>query len=969
MDAPSYMVRMFGTLSVTIGGEPVAAWRTRKTASLFAYLAYRAGRTVPREVLADLFWPEAPDGGRNSLSVALSTIRELLGEHASTILKWDRVSVGILADALATDVAEFHGHWQRARAPGGPCLEDLEACVRLAAEPLLDGFYDEWVLLERDVLAAHRAEAALALARIYLDRGDTELAVEMARMVLATDELNEDAHRLVVLALKRSGNIAAALHQYALMERILQTELKTPLSETSASLKRELEDEAGGRLKDLLAPSNLPSGFTRFFGRNGETATVEAQLLQQRRRLVTLIGPGGIGKTRMAAEIAHRMAKPLGGRVWWVPMGGVDRAELLPDRVLFALGVTQQPPRDPFQAIGLVLGSRPALLVLDGLEHLGQDGALILRTLLERVGCVACLCTSRSALHLQGECRIQVPPLGVEDGDEGPSPSLELFLDRSELAGSRLELGGPDLGDARALCRVLEGIPLAIELAASRLTDLTVGDLLQRIEDRFGLLESDELDRAERHRSLAATLEWSIQLLSPPARRAFGALCVFRNGFDAEAVGAVLGDPRPGPVLSELVRHSLVERRESPSGARYAMLDTMREFALRRAEPHELHGFAHRHAIHFERLAEQCHRHARGQDQARWFEMLDTESDNLNAALDWCLGDKGDPELGRSIVGYLHHYWMFRRSFSLSKLYAQRLLECPFGDLASDAVGRCRFTLSGVAMYRGDAATALEAGTRSTAVWRELGDSWWLGYSVAWEGVMGFLIGDLARATTFLQEAVEISREVSDPWVRSYARLHLGFVCLLAGDASQAARLTAEGLVEARRAGDGWLLAYAEFIASALETATGRDWSVVAGSAERAHLGFDAIKDQWCAAWALNLRGLAACRQGDPDSGWRFHLESLHRRSDMGDWSGVPVALDGLADAAERLDALEVASCILAASDEWALRLGVPRLPIFRPACDDVRARIQARGDPPGQGSTRRVTVEEILASWDRPPI
>jgi predicted ATPase/DNA-binding SARP family transcriptional activator len=960
---------MFGTLSVTIGGEPVAAWRTRKTASLFAYLAYRAGRTVPREVLADLFWPEAPDGGRNSLSVALSTIRELLGEHASTILKWDRVSVGILANALATDVAAFHGHWQRARAPGGPCLGDLEACVRLAAEPLLEGFYDEWVLLERDVLAAQRAEAALALAAMYLDRGTPARAVETARLVLVADELNEDAHRLIVLAHKKNGNIAAALRQYALMERTLHTELKTPPSETSASLKRELEDEAGGRLRDLLAPSNLPSGFTRFFGRKEETATVEAQLLQQRRRLVTLIGPGGIGKTRMAVEVAHRMAKPLGGRVWWVPMGGVDRAELLPDRVLSALGVTQNPPRDPFQTIGLVLGSRPALVVLDGLEHLGQDGALATRTLLERVRCVACLCTSRAALNLQGECRIQIAPLGVEDGEEGPSPSLELFLDRSELAGSRLELGGPDLGDARALCRVLEGIPLAIELAASRLTDLTVADLLRRIEDRFGLLESDELDRAERHRSLAATLEWSIQLLSPPARRAFGALCVFRNGFDAAAVGTVLGDPSPGPALAELVRHSLVERRESPSGARYAMLDTMREFALRRTEPRELQGFAHRHAIHFERLAEQCHHHARGQDQARWFEMLDTESDNLNAALDWCLAANGDPELGRSIVGYLHHYWMFRRSFSPSKLYAQRLLECPGGDLASDAVGRCRFTLSGVSMYGGDAATALESGTRSTAVWRELGDPWWLAYSVAWEGVMGFLIGDLAKATAFLEEAVEISHGVSDPWIRSYSRLHLGFVCLLLGDASRATRLTAEGLGEARRSGDGWLLAYAEFIAAALETATGQDWAVVAGSAERAHLGFDAIKDQWCAAWALNLRGLAACRQGDPDSGWRFHLESLHRRSDMEDWSGVPVALDGLADAAERLGALEVASCIHAASDEWALRLGVPRLTIFQPACDDVRARIQARGDPSGANSTRRVSVEEILANWDRPPI
>ncbi|MBW7929508.1 MAG: winged helix-turn-helix domain-containing protein, partial [Fimbriimonadaceae bacterium] len=531
MDAPICMVRMFGTLSVTIGGEPVGPWRTRKTASLFAYLAYRAGRSVPREVLADLFWPEARDGGRNSLSVALSAIRELLGEHASAILKWDRVSVGMLPDAVGTDVAEFQRQWHQARSSGGPRLEDLEACVRLGAQPLLEGFYDEWVLLERDSLAAQRAEAALALAGMYLDRGTPTRAVETARLVLAADELNEDAHRLIVLALKRSGNIAAALHQYALMERILQTELKTPPSETSASLKRELEDEAGGRLRDLLAPSNLPSGFTRFFGRKEETATIEAQLLQQRRRLVTLIGPGGIGKTRMAVEIAHRMAKPLGGRVWWVPMGGVDRAELLPDRVLSALGVTQSPPRDLFHAIGLVLGSRPALLVLDGLEHLGQDGALAIRTLLERVGCVACLCTSRSALHLQGECRIQVPPLGVEDGDEGPSPSLGLFLDRSELAGARLDLGGPGLADARALCHVLEGIPLAIELAASRLSDLTVGDLLRRIEDRFGLLESDELDRAERHRSLAATLEWSIQLLSPPARRAFGALCVFRNGF------------------------------------------------------------------------------------------------------------------------------------------------------------------------------------------------------------------------------------------------------------------------------------------------------------------------------------------------------------------------------------------------------------------------------------------------------
>jgi predicted ATPase len=472
----------------------------------------------------------------------------------------------------------------------------------------------------------------------------------------------------------------------------------------------------------------LPTQFTRFFGREEEIARVAETLCIPETRLVTLTGPGGSGKTRLAIAVAGRLQEPsasrtlgtstIGGRAggpWFIPLAELTDARRIPEAVRDAMGLGAAPGGEPIEQIVAALQAAPSLLILDNFEQLVSEGAPLVRHLLERAPSLTCLVTSRQRLELEGEREFPVLPLPTPvDGQslmaDGPAkaelsdpstihhppstlmacPSVQLFVDRARAARPSFQLTPANAGAVAALCSRLEGLPLAIELAAARASVLTPQQMLARLEKRFELLVSPRRDVSTRHRTLRAAIESSYQLLPPELQRFFARLSVFRGGWTLAAAEAVCSDGEMPPLafrwggdlllsparelqcpevlehLEQLRQSSLVLVEDAGEAMRYRMLESLREFATEQLTPEETTALARRHFRYFLPVADVKRFYPEGawmteEQQKEWLRDLDAEYDNLRAALEWGLESEPGPALW--LAAALGAYWSIRGSW------------------------------------------------------------------------------------------------------------------------------------------------------------------------------------------------------------------------------------------------------------------------------------------------------------------
>jgi predicted ATPase len=548
--AALWRIELLGQLRAVSGDRVVTQFGSRKVAALLARLALFPKRAHGREELIDLLWPEADlDTGRNRLRQTLFALRRLLEPPgAPEVLLVDRASVRLNADAFSCDAIEFEAH-VRAR--------DAAAAQALYVGELMPGFYDEWIDDERARLAA--------LADRVADEDD--------------DDGDGDA-RSPPPAPRRPASAAepgaAGMHLQA--------------TESQRPDRQEL----------------LPAYVARFFGREAEMAQVGHML--QAHRLITLLGPGGSGKTRLAAEVArrHRHAYAV---VAFVSLAECTRPDELPGRLRAALRLPDlhgeargDAPSDAVAQLQLYLQGRATLLVLDNFEQLvAPGGAQVLEQLLQGLPELRMLVSSRRVLDVEGERSFDVPPLPLPAPDahddlatSAANPSVALFVDRAQGARAGFHLNARNRADIEALCIALEGVPLAIELAASRAHALSVAEMRAQMDERlghprFGALarKGPRAARAPRHASLDAAIDWSWQLLSPQDQRCLAALSVFREGFSADAAAAMWAgasaEPEAHDVLARLVSDSLVRSELGPDGTmRYHLFEMVREFVAER---------------------------------------------------------------------------------------------------------------------------------------------------------------------------------------------------------------------------------------------------------------------------------------------------------------------------------------------------------------------------------------------------
>jgi predicted ATPase/DNA-binding CsgD family transcriptional regulator len=562
---------------------------------------------------------------------------------------------------------------------------------------------------------------------------------------------------------------------------------------------------------DRATDNNLPVELSSFVGREQEIA--EVKRLVGETRLVTLTGPGGCGKTRLALAAAFDLMENFADGVWWVGLASLSDPHLLPQAVISALGVREAPGGSPTEIVREHLKPKEVLLVLDNCEHLVDACAKLVDILLRACPGLRILVTSREVLGITGECAWLVPSLSLPDPLHLASieelkgyEAVRLFLERAKEVASTFELTDQNAPTVARICWRLDGMPLAIELAAARTRLLSEGQILKRLEDCFGLLKADRRTDLPRHRTLRVTMDWSHELLSEEEKALFRRLSIFAGGFTLEAVeevcvGEGIEEHKVLDLLSGLVNKSLVTVQQRDGEVRYLLLETVRQYGREKLRVSAEEPIARRrHANFFVIFAEEAEPKLRGAQQGAWLERLEAEHDNLRAALSWAL-ESGDAELGLRLSGALGEFWYMRGYLSEGRRWLEATLAN--GDvLPVSARTRALARAGWIAWEQGDYERSVALSEESLALSRELGDTAGAAAlsNLAWAALFQ---NELERASTFAQEAVTLRRAVEDKSGAARAIVILGLAAVARHEYDRAVALHEEGLALSREAGDG----------------------------------------------------------------------------------------------------------------------------------------------------------------------
>ena len=862
-------IEVLGTLCVTLGGETVTHFPRQKAARLLTYLALHPGQAHLREHLVDLFWPDLDlPAGRDSLSTTLTALRRLLG--SPQVLVTTHQTVSLNADAVTTDAADFErlaGKAQRA--------VDLPTQAETLAQALLlyrgdpcAGMYDDWALRESGRLRCIYTEALRGLTLALEQLGDTEEARLTAARWVAADPYCEDAHVRLIALHARAGQSGEARTAAKKLEHLWREEFGAALSPAVQSeIAALLAEEMPKTAVDPVCPP-LPLPLDLFFGRERELSWLADWLTGGSARLATIVGPGGIGKTRLALDFAARGA----GRITSHFVSLVeteDAAQILP-AVVRALGLPPNP--EPLSPLAAFFQSHPhSLLILDNLEQLvsaDDAAAQTVFSLLLAAPKLSCLCTSRLALGLRGERllpldSLPLPPDSVAAPHLEAYASVQLYVDRARAVRPDFNLT-PENGPAvAAVCRQLDGSPLALELAASWVRLLPPRAMWDRLARQSGVtnLETRRSDAPARHHSLRAALDWSWRLLKPAAQRLLARVSVFRGGWTLDAAETVCREPNALALLSTLLEASLVRVAEQKSGeTRYGLLETVREYARERLEERgEGPSLRDDHAGYFLRLAEAAK--LEGPEQIEELDGLEAEHDNLRAALDFCR-DEPQAERGLILAAALLPFWRARSYLKEGEERTLALLQAP--QAAAPTAARAA-ALNGAGVLATLQAAYDRAGgyhEEARAVCCQLRDT--RGEAAALHG-----LGNIAHfnqdypAARVLFEAALVQRSPGDDQGLAASWHSLGGLALREQNCSEAVACYERALCLRRRLGDG--LGVAGTLGGLGQVAFAQNNLTAAADYTREALRlFDAAGQRSTASLCLEVLGQIAFAQRQP---------------------------------------------------------------------------------------------------------
>ncbi len=658
------------------------------------------------------------------------------------------------------------------------------------------------------------------------------------RMGLHTGEGVLAGDNYIGIDVNRAARVAAAAHGgQVLLSGATRTLVERSVPEGTAI--RELGEH---RLKDLAhperlyqlvidglpaefppprtidaRPNNLPLQLTSFVGRHEEMARVVDLL--SRARLVTLTGPGGTGKTRLAL---HAAAEALGGfedGAFFVDLSAITDPDLVPEAIAETIGIREAPDAPLLDTLAERLREKDILLVLDNFEQV-VGAAPAVERLLQKCQRMRILVTSRAVLHIYGEHELPVPPLALPDPAHLPAAeqlsqyeAVALFIERARAAAPTFRVTDDNARAVAEITARLDGLPLAIELAASRVKVLPPEAILQRLEQRLPVLATMVRNLPERQRTLRGAIGWSHDLLDDPERRLFARLAVFAGGCTFAAVeevcnpGAKLGiDTLEG--VGSLVDKSLLKQAEADGEPRFGMLETIREFAGERlAESGEEHDIRRRHAEHLLTLAERASQHLRGPDQSEWTRRLARELDNVRAALGWAI-EAGEARLGLQLAAALREFWRLSGHFGEGRRWLDRLLAMPGADARTAERARALVAAADLSGWLGDLQSYMPFAADALAIFRELGDLAGTADALEEVGAAAMLGGDLATARPAWEESRDLQLEAGNLHKVAESFMGIGMVDILAGDTEGARTSLAEAIRRFDELGDRFFSAF-----------------------------------------------------------------------------------------------------------------------------------------------------------------
>jgi len=703
-------------------------------------------------------------------------------------------------------------------------------------------------------------------------------------------------------------------------------------------------------LRSLMAtPNNLAQQVTSFVGRERELADVKKLLANT--RLATLLGAGGLGKTRLSLHVAVEVLDDYPDGVWLVELAPLADGRLLAQAVASVLGVKEEAGRPVQETLLKFVQDRQLLLVLDNCEHLLPACAELVKQLLQAGPRVKILATSREPLHVAGETTYPVPSLSV------PEPRLRLahtaltqyeairlFVDRAKAAQPAFALTAQNASTVADICRHLDGIPLALELAAVRVRALSVEAIAARLSDRFRLLTGGDRTALPRQQTLRACIDWSYDLLTDPERALLRRLAVFAGGWTPEAAEAVGADREATPnnvlnLLTQLLEKSLVVM--DAEGRRYRLLETVRQYAQDRLhESGDGEAARERHRDYFLALAEEAEPKLKGAQQAEWLQRLEEEHDNLRAGLSWSLAEAGSGA-GLRLCGALGWFWETRGHFAEGREWCVRVLGKARGEERTQERANVLNAAGNLARSQSDYRAARALHEECLAIRRQLGDRIGTAASLNNLGILTYLQGDYPAARALYEESLAIRRELGDRGSMATSLNNLGNVAIGRSDYPTARALHEESLAIRRELGDPGGIALSLLNLGDVAFQQG-DYGFARALHEESLTIMRELGDRSGTATSLTNLGNVARDRGDFPAAWALHQEGLVIWRKLGDRRGIAFALEGLALAVAALGNSLRAARIWGAAERLREEIGSPLPPNERPHYD--RHVAQARG-------------------------
>jgi predicted ATPase/DNA-binding SARP family transcriptional activator len=904
------------------------------------YLILHRAAPQSRQHLAFLLWPDSTEAqARTNLRYLLHQLRHAL-PAPENFLAADAQTLQWRADGpFSLDVDDFNAALPQAT--GVPSLREV---IELYHGDLLPSCYDDWILPERERLRQMFDEALGKLTRLLEAEGDYHAAIQYTQLLLRQDSLREETYRQLMRLHALSGDPSGVLRVYQTCVTVLKRELDAEVSAATRAvyeqlLKTDARPEPGGVPSVELRHHNLPFQLTSFIGREKEISEIKRLLATT--RLLTLTGAGGTGKTRLSLQVAAEFLNAFADGVWFIELAPLSDPVLVPVTIASVLGVREESGRPLIATLLDWLRPKQLLLILDNCEHLIEACARLADVVLHAVPQVKILTSSREALSIGGESAWRVPSLPTPNPREGLTlvqleqyAAVRLFSERATQSLATFRLTSANASMVAQICYRLDGIPLAIELAATRVKAMRVEQIAARLDDCFHLLTGGSRTALARHQTLRATMDWSYSLLTEPERVVLRRLSVFVGGWTLEAseevassnpvielrqhaeawsrrAGEQVASDRSSDaaflplettqlsrtevldLLTHLVDKSLVMLDEQAAEPRYRMLETMRQYTHEKLlESNETNAIRDRHLSFCLRLAENAEPHLSGPAQATWFDRLENDYANLRAAHEWSL-QAADASHAMRLASALARLWNVRGPATEGVDWLVRAVSRP--EAATPSIVRANALLAAAHFLRnmGELVRSNRYGEESLTISRALEYLPGVARALLHLGVNARLHGDLKTSISLLEQSLTIREGLKSGDV-VFSFMNLGLIAEVGGDYDAARKYFEQAMTLAQVAESSHSVAVSLAYLGILAFLQ-RDYEGAEATLEQGLNAGRAIGSK--AAVSMSSRGLAyvALQRGHVERAAALCLESLLTNRERWDSVGIGACLAAFA--------------------------------------------------------------------------